>query len=460
LLKLAELRKAAADIRDELRALLETAAGEDRDLSDEENKVYEDKRAKLDAVLTSIDRVEELDRQSRSIDKADKPVTPAPDPDSVTRDKKPPQVRAYNPELRAYEVRDRAEDEPYLHFGEFLQDVRRASQPGAELPTRLHKMHEVRAASGMSEAVPSDGGFLVQQDFASEIFRRVNEMGQVISRVRTIPISANSNGLKMPTVAETSRVDGSRWGGIRGYWAAEAATVTATKPDFGLLELNLNKLFGIFYSTDELEQDAAALGSVAMEGFVEELTFKAEDSIINGDGAGKPQGILNAGALVTVAKETGQLAKTIVVENLVKMWARCYSRSRRTAVWFINQDIEPQLYTMGITVGTGGAPVYLPAGGLAGSPYGTLFGRPVVPIEYCATLGTAGDVILADLGQYLMIEKGGMRQASSMHVRFLYDEMTYRITWRLDGQSAWSSALTPYKGTNTQSPFVTLIARA
>ena len=111
-------------------------------------------------------------------------------------------------------------------------------------------------------------------------------------------------------------------------------------------------------------------------------------------------------------------------------------------------------------VGTGGMPVYLPANGISGAPFGTLLGRPIVPIEYCATLGTVGDVILADLSQYVMIEKGGLQAETSIHVQFLTDETAYRFVYRVDGQPAWKDALTPFKGNSTLSPFVALATRA
>ena len=93
-------------------------------------------------------------------------------------------------------------------------------------------------------------------------------------------------------------------------------------------------------------------------------------------------------------------------------------------------------------------------------PYNTLMGRPVIAIEQCPTLGTVGDIIAADLSQYLGITKGGLQSASSMHVRFLYDEMTFRFVLRVDGQPLWSSALTPFKGSDTQGPFVVLATRS
>ena len=81
--------------------------------------------------------------------------------------------------------------------------------------------------------------------------------------------------------------------------------------------------------------------------------------------------------------------------------------------------------------------------------------------EYCSTLGTVDDIVLVDLSQYAMIDKGGINQAQSIHVRFTTDEMTFRATYRVDGGVLWKEALTPFKGdsTTTVSPFITLATR-
>jgi HK97 family phage major capsid protein len=223
--------------------------------------------------------------------------------------------------------------------------------------------------------------------------------------------------------------------------------------------MTLNKLMGLYYATDELLTDAAALGSIVEMAFAEEFAFMLDDGAIRGTGAGQMLGILNAACLVSVAKEAGQAADSVVPENIIKMWSRLWARSRPNAVWFINQDVEPKLHTMSITVGTGGVPVYMPAGGLSQSMYSTLFGRPVIPIEQCATVGDKGDIVLADMSQYLTAVKGGIQAAQSIHVQFLTDETAFRWVYRTDGQPWWKSALTPYKGSNSQSPFVTLDAR-
>jgi len=333
----------------------------------------------------------------------------------------------------------------------------RSSRPGAQIDPRLLEVQN--AASGANESVPSEGGFLVQQDFATEIIRTAFETGKIAPLCRRMQISQNANSIKINGIDESSRANGSRWGGVQAYWADEADTVTATKPKFRKMELTLNKLMAIYYVTNELLQDASAIGNVMPEAFADEIRFALDDAVYRADGAGKPLGILKSNALVTVAAEGGQAADTVIFENVVKMWSRLPAASRANAVWFINQEIEPQLYSMYLAVGTGGVPVYLPANGLSTAPYGTLFGRPVIPIEQASAPGDVGDIVLADMSKYLLVDKGGVETASSMHIRFQYDEMAFRVTYRVDGQPLLDKPITPYKGSAQLSPFVALAAR-
>ena len=302
---------------------------------------------------------------------------------------------------------------------------------------------------------------LVPPEYRNELLQRTYDQALVAGRCRSIPIG--SDIVRIPTINETSRLDGGRAGGILAYWKDEGELKVPTKPAFGQVELRLKKLIGLCYATDELLQDSAiSLDALLGDLFAQEIGFKIDDAIINGTGVGMPLGLLAAPATVTVAKEAAQPAATLLAQNIIKMWARMWSRSRSNAVWFINQDIEPQLYTMSLAVGTGGLPVYLPPNGLSGAPFGTLYGRPVLPIEQCSTLGTVGDIILADMSQYILATRGGIQAATSIHVNFVYDETAFRFVIRVDGQPWWNSPLTPYKGgaANSTSPFVVLATRA
>lgn len=347
----------------------------------------------------------------------------------------------------------------FLSFGEQLQAVIRAASPGGQFDPRL----QTRAISGMSETVASDGGFLVQKDFSNELVKNVFETGKLASRINRVTLGEGKNGMKFNGIDETSRATGSRYGGIQMYWENEAAEKTKSKPKFRQIDLKLHKIIGLCYATDELLEDANALEAVVRQGFNHEMGFMIDDAVVNGTGSGQPLGIMNSNCMVQVNKETGQDATTILFENVINMWSRLLADSRANAVWLINQDCEPQLAQLHVKVGTGGIPVYMPAGGFAGAtqtPFATLFGRPVLPMEQCQTLGTAGDIILGDFSKYLAIDKGSMKSDVSIHVRFVYDESVFRFVYRFDGQPLLAKAITPYKGSNTLSHFIKLQTRS
>ncbi|MBT3274196.1 MAG: phage major capsid protein [Spirochaetales bacterium] len=318
------------------------------------------------------------------------------------------------------------------------------------------------AATGANETVPSEGGFVVNTDFENAIMQSVFADSPLLPLLREITISSNSNGIKINMIDETSRATGSRWGGVTGYWLAEAATKTASKPKLRQIELMLKKVAALVYLTDELLMDAEAFGKAVFDAMAAELRFQIQDAVINGSGAGRPQGILNSPALVTQAAEGGQAAGSIVWENIKKMWARYIGGS---PLWLINRDIVPELYGMSQAVGTGGAPVYLPASqsgtdGAAKAPMNSLMGARVIELEQCATLGTVGDIMLIDPLEYVLARKGAIQTAMSIHVQFLQDETVLRSVARVDGQTGLNSPVTPFKGSATRSPFVALATRS
>ncbi len=338
---------------------------------------------------------------------------------------------------------------------EFLAAVKVAYSPGGHVDPRL-----ISAASGINETVPTEGGFLVGTDMQGGLLEDPIATGVLSSLCRRITVSGNANSTKVLGVDETSR-SASRYGGIKSYWEGEADKMTGSKPKFRQIELTLKKLTGLCYATDENLQDAAQLDGIINDSFRGEFGYKIDDGIINGTGAGEFKGILNSGALISVAKETGQKAKTIVAENIIKMYARMFASSLPNAVWLVNQDTLPQLFTMSLAVGTGGAPIFMPAGGLSQSPYNTILGRPVIPIEQCATLGTIGDIIFADFSRgYIIAEKGGIQSGVSIHVRFEYNESVFRFILRADGQPVRETPLSPAKGVDTLGHFVALATRS
>jgi len=453
---LENLRKQLRELLDESQRLLDTAQARGAGHPDAEER---------EALNAKLGEVHEIEAQISTLEAYD---------ETRERIEKPVEERVDAAEPINHDNFD-------VSLGEFLQAVARqapGAMPGTQIAGRecgVPTDHDIRIlygspeerqrreqqrATGASESVPSEGGFLVGTDFATELLQKVHDTGVLQKYCSPMPISARSNSLKINSIDESSRADGSRWGGIRAYWVDEAAALTATKPKFRQIQLTLNKLAGLAYATDELLEDAAALGQIFSNGFAEEMGFKIDDAIYNGDGSGKPQGILNAACTVSISKESGQVAASIDPLNIVKMYARLWARSRMNARWFANQDIIPKLFTMVLSATSTDVPMYLPANQLAGRPFNTLLGLPIEFVEQAATLGTVGDIMLADLSQYIFADKAPMRSAQSIHVQFTTDEMAFRFIYRVDGQPLWNSALTPFKGTNSQTPFLSLATRA
>ena len=80
---------------------------------------------------------------------------------------------------------------------------------------------------------------------------------------------------------------------------------------------------------------------------------------------------------------------------------------------------------------------------------------------HCSAVGTPGEVILADLNQYLVSTKvgGGIEAAMSMHLYFDAAEVAYRIIYRVDGKTARQTPLTIPNSANNRSGFVVVAAR-
>jgi len=349
-------------------------------------------------------------------------------------------------------------DNPFTGLGEFCAAVKAAAVAPYNRPdVRLSRL-EVKGGTGANETVPSEGGFTLEPTLQSSILMPTHETGPFSSAATKLPVGANSNYGWINGVDETSRATGSRWGGIQGYRLGEGATKTGSKPAFRRINWELKKYAVLVYATDELLQDSAQFSEVVRIGAGEEISFMVNDDLLNGLGAFGPKGILGSTAYVSVAKEDSQTADTIVFENISKMWRRMASRNKAKATWYINQDVGSQLDQLSIVAGTAA----LEARFISWGPDGVMrmYGRPVIETEFNATLGDLGDIVLADMSEYLYWEKGGVQAASSIHVQFLTDEQVFRFVYRADGQPSISVPLTPYKGTNTLSPFVTLAERA
>lgn len=308
--------------------------------------------------------------------------------------------------------------------------------------------------ASLNETVPSEGGFLVPQEQAARIHAVSLESEIVQPRCYVQPMRSNS--IKIPAMVIGSHGT-ALFGGFTASYTAEAGTISEHSPKARSMELNAKKLTGLIRFSAELSADTP--GGMAQ---IEQLCGKGlawfrDRFFLKGNGAGQPLGILNASCVVEVAKETGQKAGTIIYENLTKMMGRIFAGSFPNSVWVAHQSTIPQLLSLSIAIGTGGS--HIPVMSESNGQFYILT-RPVLFTEKTETLGTKGDIMLADFSQYVVGLRNDMRFDTSIHVAFETDELLSRIIERHDGQPLWDSALTLADGATTVSPFVVLAQRA
>lgn len=339
----------------------------------------------------------------------------------------------------------------FAHVGDFMKSVHSAAsanRSGMAVDKRL-LIGAAAPGSFAGEGVGADGGFIIPPAFSASIFDLSITENSLLPL--TDEVNVVGNGMDFPTDQTTP------WGtnGVRAYWQGEATAGTATKPVFGMSQLRLKKLMALVPVSEEMLADGSALASYLPKKIGSSIQWKTNEAILFGAGNGLPLGAMNSGAVVTVAKDSGQATLTLTASNLAGMIARLPEGSFPNAVWIINNDVLPALFTLML----GTIPMYMPAG-IKGSPYGTLLGRPVIVSQHANTFSSQGDVMLVDLSYYQTITKvGGPQTAVSMHLYFDADTSAFRTTFRMDGQSKLSAAITPAKGTTKLSPFVQLAAR-
>jgi HK97 family phage major capsid protein len=322
-------------------------------------------------------------------------------------------------------------------------------------PDNQAKMARIRNAFG--SVVPSDGGFLVPETLRSQLLQMALEMAVVRSRATVVPMETQR--VPFPMIDSTTNV-GSVYGGMIGYWGEEGSSLTDSSAKFGRTLLDAKKLTGFSLVPNELLADSLLSFAALIETlWPQALAFFEDIAFMTGTGAGEPLGFIGANnpAGIGVSAETGQATATIVLENVIKMYSRMLPSSLSRAIWVTTPEAIPELFTMALSVGTGGGPVMLT--NAAGPAPLTIFGRPLVVCEKASRLGTRGDIAFVDLSYYLIGDRQVMSASSSTDYRFQNDQTAFRIIQRVDGRPWLSSAITPQNGGPTLSPFVELATR-
>lgn len=309
-------------------------------------------------------------------------------------------------------------------------------------------------------------GLMVPRGFISDVMQLEPEADQLSGLMTRIPMTA-------PVVDIPCRVDknhtSSVTGGFQVYRGKETAAPTLTKTAMELVTLKAHELNGAAAVTNQLMADSPiSIAALIDAGMRQEARSYRIDELLNGNGIGRPLGMLNTNnaALITVLREVGQSTSSIVNGmNILKMRQRVWGYDN--AVWLCSLDLYPIIFTLCIESPNNAGVIKLFAPGTGAGLPDTLLGRPVIWTEYMNGIssGNDGNVIsewndnfLACVNptQMLFGERGTQNVTRSIHVRFLEREEVFMFTSYDDARPWWKSTFQPKNGGLTQSPFVVL----
>lgn len=431
---LKELRAKRTKLVADMRAIIETAEKEDRDLTAEEQAAFDEletKKAELDA---RIGRAEGLEANEAVLDA----VVPARSRESAPLS----QQQHYR---RANEASSEFES-----FGEFLAAVR--FRPSDQ---RLNFVEGVGQASADDNGLQAEmrmdndtqGGFMVPQQFRTEILRVDPQAALIRPRAQVIPAGSPPDaGVTMPALDQSGANPANMFGGVQVNWIGEGDEKPETDAKLGQVSLTPHEVAGFVTITDKLLRNWQASG-VFIRNLLSGAVDAAEDyAFMRGTGVNQPLGAINAGAMKYINRAT---ALTVTYADLLNMVSVLLMRGG-SPVWSAPQGALPKFATMQDPEGH-----YIWKPDARDGFAGTLLGYPLRWNNRAPALGVKGDIILADWNYYLIKDGSGPFVAASEHVKFTSNKTVIKIFWNVDG-APWMNAPMKEENGYEVSPFIGL----
>lgn len=421
-MKLQALRERRATVAQKMRALVDAAGAEERDLNDEEQKEFDALDTEAATLKANIERLEKVGALEEDLDEA------TPSRAAAVRGHP---GRAAPPAKKEFEA-----------LGEFISAVR--FNPNDQRLANLYH-EQINAADTMQMSDGASGGFAVPVQFMSEL--RSVEAAPAVVRPRATVIPAGSPPdaeVSMPALDQSANQN--MYGGVEVSWIEEGGTKPQTDAKLRNVMLKPKEVAAYVRATDKLLRNWQAGGAVIGDLLRRAITASEDYAFLQGNGVGKPLGVLNAGAALSVNRTT---ADTVVYADLLAMDEKLIIGAMGP-VWLVSKAIKTKLRQM-----QDGAGQYIwQESARPGEPT-TLLGYPVVLVDRLPTLGNKGDIMLVDFSHYLIKDGSGIFISASEHVLFTQNQTIIKAFWNVDGQP-WMNAPIKREDATTQSPFVVL----
>ena len=308
---------------------------------------------------------------------------------------------------------------------------------------RLMQVKDLAGEVGVS------GGFLIPTQQQTELLTVMGEASLVRQHATIVPMA--SRLLQYPAVdysRGSSTVD-AFFGGIVVHRVEENQAITESQPYFKMVNLHAREYAAYSEVPNGLLRDSAvSLNSYfgGKNGFGGALAAYTDYDAIQGDGAGKFLGVLNAPAKLTVARNASTNFKFVdAVTMLSKMLMNGKPR------WLLNQSVMPKLLQFADAASFN---IFIQNAALGPSP--NLLGIPIDWSGKNPVLGTAGDAMLIDWAMYLLGDRQELTFDVDRSFKFQNNQTAFRAVLAQDGQPWLSSAITLRDGSTQVSPYVVL----
>jgi HK97 family phage major capsid protein len=301
------------------------------------------------------------------------------------------------------------------------------------------------------ESTGATGGFLVPVEFRPEMLAIAFEDNPIRDRATIIPMRRRQ--IDIPTLDQTQGGAGvtAMHGGIVASWTEEAAQKDETEPRFRQVQLVAHKLVCYTEISDELLADEA-VGLIAFfngpMGYAGAIRWEEEYTFLQGTGAGQPLGIVNAGATITINRQT---TGTVTINDLFNMLEN--HTLGDSTIWHINRSFMSEI--LGLN-GPAGNPSYVFIDNARDGLPSRLFGFPIQWTEKLPAIDEPGSIALCEWPYYLIGDRQTVTIASSTDFRFRNDLTAWRAVHRVDGKPWLSEPIQLADGEDQISPFVIL----
>lgn len=313
--------------------------------------------------------------------------------------------------------------------------------------TALRNQKWPREYRDQSMGSPTGGGYLVPEVYMPGLMSIAAE-GQIVRPRATIiePGSVPDAKINIPVLNQGANGE---FAGLSVTWVSEGGTKTETSAVLTELELEPKEVCASINITDKLLRNAPQSGQIFENLLRGRLAREMDKAFISGNGVGQPLGFSQCAAHIDITRTA---ASSIGFADVRNMMARLMASSWGNSVWIANQSTLPQLLSIADAAGNS---IYI-QGDITKKIPASLMGLPVIFSGLNSVLGSATDLMLADLSYYLIKDGSGPFVASSPHVYFTTNVTVVKIFGNVDGDSWVSAPLLLEDGSTTVSPFIVL----